>query len=50
MLSFPFETITNAADRAAVMKRVLDFFHAKLAYSKPLTTIEADVRRGFLRP
>jgi hypothetical protein len=29
MLSFPFETITNAADRAAIMKRVLDFFHAK---------------------
>lgn len=26
MLGFPFETITSAADRAAVMGRVLDFF------------------------
>jgi hypothetical protein len=26
MLAFPFETITTASDRAAVMQRVLDFF------------------------
>jgi hypothetical protein len=26
MLAFPFETITTAADRAEVMKRVLNFF------------------------
>jgi len=29
MFAFPFETITTAENRAEVMKRVLDFFHAK---------------------
>jgi hypothetical protein len=29
MLAFPFETITTADNRAAVMRRVLDFFHTK---------------------
>ena len=29
LLGFPFETIMPAADRAAVMKRVLEFFNAK---------------------
>ncbi len=29
VLGFPFETITPVADRAAVIKRVLDFFDAK---------------------